>query len=467
MPLPGIALLAAPQDWQILQRDAQGHGSMRLRLAGDPAPHGPGAAVQARLVEEASGAPVAAHLDWQDAARDGDGWTLRLERIPAGGLYRLETRLRRPGNAGDKRALRGDCRHHLGVGDLWLVAGQSNASGTGKGAANDPPELGLHQFTNAERWTLATHPLEDATGSLHPCTITSIFHGHSPWLAFARRLRARTGLPIGLIPCALGGSPLSLWVRDDGGPAKLTDNLLDMAAKAGDGAPRAAGIVWYQGESDAFDGSGAALAAYPTRFRAWVGLMRHSLGDASLPVVTCQLNCFDGGDAGLQRRWTALREVQRALAHDLPGVALVPTLDTALGDEVHNAAAAEVAIGERCADAALALAYRLPMAAAWPEAVAAAWLGSGRTRLAVTIVNRSGDWTPHRAIGDFAVEDAAGLIPCTGVIIDGTGIEVALVRPAGPGARLHVHAGATPRPALRDDAARCLVGGTLTLADQP
>lgn len=465
MPLPGIALLAAPQDWQIIQRDARGHGSLRLRLAGDPGPHGPGASVQARLVEEASGAPVALHLDWQDAQLDGTDWALRLERIPTGGLYRLETRLRRPGNGGDKRALRGDCRHHLGVGDLWLVAGQSNASGTGKGAANDPPELGLHQFTNAERWALATHPLEDATGSLHPCTITSIFHGHSPWLAFARRIRARTGMPIGLIPCALGGSPLARWVRDDGGPADLTDNMLDMAAKAGDGAPRAAGIVWYQGESDAFDGSGASLAAYPVRFRAWTALVRQRLGDPALPILTGQLNTFDGGDQERARLWTSLRDCQRRLARELPGVALVPTLDTALGDEVHNSAAAEIAIGERFADAALAGRYGLALAGAWPEAVAAAWDGPGRTTVTVTVANRSGDWTPARAISDFLVTDAQGLIPTTATIVAGTGISLQLARPAGPGALLHVHHGLVPRPTLRDDAGRCLVGGTLELAD--
>lgn len=455
MATPGITILAAPQDWQILQRCADGTADIPLRLAGDPAPHGPGAQVQARLVEEATGAAAAAHLDWQAAAADGDAWALTLEHVPAGGLYRIETRLRRPNATGDRRALRGDCRHHLGVGDLWVIAGQSNASGTGKGEAMDPPELGVHQFTNAERWALATHPLEDATGTRHPITITGIFHGHSPWLAFARRLRARTGLPIGLIPCALGGSPLASWVRDDGGPAALTDNCLDMVAKAGG----AAGIVWYQGESDAMDPTGAALAAYPARFRAWVALMRRRLGD--LPIITAQLNTYDS-HRPCAAAWTALREAQRSLARALPGIALVPTVDTALGDEIHNNAAANLAIGERFAATALALAYGQPVAAAWPEVVAAAWQDADRTRLVLVVEHRSGDWTPVDRIDDFTCVDATGPIPVAAVEL-GDALVVRLARPASAGAMLHIHAGLAPRPTLRDDAGRCLVGGSLVL----
>lgn len=460
MAIPGITIRSGPQDWQILQRDARGEAALELRLEGDPAPHGPGAAVQARVVEEATGAPPTRDLNWRSAVRDGDAWRLRLDGIPVGGTYRIETRLARPQNTGDRRALRGDCRHHLAVGDLWLIAGQSNASGTGKGAASDPPELGLHQLGNDERWRLATHPLEDATGTRHPITITSIFHGHSPWLAFARRLRARTGVPIGLIPTALGGSPMGRWIRDDGTPGDLTANLLEMARLAGG---RVAGIVWYQGESDAFDQSGAAVAAYARRFAAWSALVRQALGDSALPLITVQLHAFDGGDAGMPARWQAIRELQRRLAHELPRTALVPASDVVLSDEVHNSAAGNVMIGERCAEAALALAHGLPVAWAWPEAVAAAWT-AGRHELELTVAHRSGDWTPAQRIDDITASDAAGPLPVAQVE-PGEGIRIRLARPAGPGARVHINAGLHPVPTLRDDAGRCLVSCTLDLPD--
>lgn len=458
MTLPGITILDAPQDWQVLQRGADGTASLRLRLAGDPGPHGPDASVQARLVEEASGAPVLANLDWTAAVRDGDAWTATLAGIPAGGLYRIETRLARPQAAGDRRALRGDCRHHLAVGDLWIIAGQSNASGTGKGAATDPPALGVHQLGNDERWKLAAHPLEDATGSRHPVTITSIFHGTSPWLAFARRLLDRTGVPVGLIPTALGGSPMARWVRDDGSAADLTANLLDMVRLAGG---RVAGIVWYQGESDAGpDG----VPAFARRFQAWVGLVRRELGAPRLPVITCQLNGLDGAEPERARHWQAIRELQRGLAHAIPATALVPTIDAPLSDEVHNSSAANVMIGERCADAALALVHGRAVAWAWPEPVAAAWTAADRTACRIEVANRSGDWTPTRSVPDVAVSDRDGPVPLAGVV-PGAALAVRLARAAGPGACVHINAGLTPRPTLRDDAGRCLVSASLPLPD--
>jgi sialate O-acetylesterase len=459
MTLPGITILDAPQDWQILQRGSDGCAAIRLRLAGDPGPHGPGASVQARLVEEATGAALASHLDWTPARADGSIWTLDLERVPAGGLYRLETRLARPGASGDRRALRGDCRHHLGVGDLWLIAGQSNASGTGKGVAEDAPELGLHLFGNDERWRLATHPLEDATASRHPVTVTGIFHGHSPWLAFARRLRTRTGIPVGLIPTALGGSPLKRWINDDGSAADLTANLLSMARLAGSG--RVAGIVWHQGESDA---NADAAKTYAVRFSAWTALVRRELGDPGLPIITGQLNAHVGGNPAGAANWDAIREHQRALAHTIPRIACLPTVDEPLSDEVHNSAAANLAIGLRYADAALALVHGQALPWRSPEAVAASWVGSDRTRIRLRIEARSGDWTPTPAITDCTFSDCDGAVAVTTMAL-GDSVEMCLARPAKTGAMVRIHAGLAPRPTLRDDAGRCLLAASLALPD--
>jgi hypothetical protein len=125
-------------------------------------------AVFARLVQTGTGAPAAAHLDWQACETRADGtWSGELARIPAGGLYRLETQLRadRPAGLGGpycaEWAMRGDARDFLGVGDLWVIAGQSNAAGYGKAPVQDPPELGLHMFRASGEWALATHPLAD------------------------------------------------------------------------------------------------------------------------------------------------------------------------------------------------------------------------------------------------------------------------------------------------------------------
>ena len=64
---------------------------------------------------------------------DDQAWRITL-RVPTGGLYRLETRVRNPGmewrNTGDKI-------WHVAVGDLWVITGQSNAVGYGHGPVVD------------------------------------------------------------------------------------------------------------------------------------------------------------------------------------------------------------------------------------------------------------------------------------------------------------------------------------------
>ena len=251
-------------------------------------------------------------------------------------------------------------------------------------------------------------------------------------------------------------------MRDDGTPGDLTVNMLDLARRAGSG--RVAGLVWHQGESDAFDASGAAVAAYAARFRAWVALVRRELGDPGLAVLTGQLNAFTGGAPGLAGRWEAIRELQRALAHELPRTACLPTVDGGLSDEIHNSAAANVAIGLRFADAALALVHGLEVPWRSPEAVAAAWVGSGRTGIRLRIEARSGDWTPVQAITDCTVSDRDGPVPAA-TAIAGDELEISLARPAGSGAVVRIHAGLAPRPVLRDDAGRCLLAGSLRLPD--
>ena len=70
------------------------------------------------------------------------------------------------GGHGIEWAQRGDTRQHWGVGDVWLIAGQSNCAGYGKDPVEDPSELGVHLLGNDLHWDLATHPLNDSTNSL-------------------------------------------------------------------------------------------------------------------------------------------------------------------------------------------------------------------------------------------------------------------------------------------------------------
>ncbi|HET7558732.1 MAG TPA: sialate O-acetylesterase, partial [Limnochordia bacterium] len=298
MPL-GARIHDGPQPWQVIQRGLDGYAE--VTLAGEWVGAGPHT-VEVRLANEADNAPVPG-CDWRKAEPVGEhGWRAVL-RAPAGGPYRIESRLQQGTN---EWRLTGDKIHHVFVGDIWVIAGQSNAVGYGHGNVYDPPQPGVSVFGGNEAWRLATHPIFDPTGTVHLANRDGGWVDVSPWLAFGRTVRLQTGVPVGLIPAALGGSPLSAW--DPGaGEAVLYHNMAAFIRAAGG---RITGMLWYQGESDV----GADLAAtYLERFTRFVERFRADFG-AALPVLTAQLNRVLGADAGAQEGWSRVREAQRQAA---------------------------------------------------------------------------------------------------------------------------------------------------------
>jgi hypothetical protein len=303
---------------------------------------------QIRLVREDTGTAV---VDWMTAHQDGLDWELNFGPLPAGGLYRLETRMIYE-NDGATADLRGDMVHHLGVGDLFLVAGQSNATGYGMEPVYDPVELGLSVLRENGCWDLASHPLSDGTGSIHDGNLEDINPRHSPWLHFARLVKQHTGFPVGLVPVSLGGSPISRWDLTQGGD--LYKIMLKCAELCEDGP--FTGILWYQGCSDAMQG---LTTEYLEAFTRFVRDARHDLKNPELPVYTVQLNRdvypFDDPELSefyatdMAKRWGSLREMQRQAANKLRKVYIVPAHDLQLCDNVHNSAAANIVIGQRMA----------------------------------------------------------------------------------------------------------------------
>ncbi|MFA5865725.1 MAG: sialate O-acetylesterase [Phycisphaerae bacterium] len=467
MTIPGVTIDQGPMDWQVIQRDEKNVG--RLICRGAWATEEKDFSVQARLVDERTNLPAAIHLDWQDARIDPgvSRFEITMINIPAGGLYRIETRIRRL-RAKDPRPMRGDCIHHLAVGDIFIIAGQSNASGTGKGAADDGPALGVHLFANDEKWKLASHPLEDATSTRHPITVTGVFHGHSPWLAFGKRLLEKTGIPVGLIPCALGGSGLPLWVTDDAKPGVLFENMMDMVAKSGG---RVAGVLWIQGESDALCGQ---MDHYERRFRLFVSLLREKMGREDLPIFTGQVNRLvldpfrsdPAAEADWPRDWTQLREIQRRLTHEMDRVYLAVTIDCPLSDQIHNNAVAGVMVGHRFADLVLRHLHQRPLAAEFPEPSRVAFTDHSRRRIEVRFDHLSGDWTTGTGADVFYLEDETGAVAIHGIeICPDNRIYIQLACPAGPSPLLHAMYGLDPKVTLLDDAGRCLTPFSLPVKE--
>ncbi len=420
----GVILERGPQNWQIYQQNKRGTADIELggRWIADPGIKQ--AQVLVRVMDEAQMRTIGRAFDWTPAKTNPDGtWSIVLKRVPAGGLYRIETVVQFDG-CPVEWARRGDMRHHVGVGDVWVIAGQSNAAGYGKTPCPDAPELGIHQFHASGEWRLATHPLDDSTDTQYPANREGANASHSPFLAFARMVKRAVGYPIGLVPAALGGSAIASWAP---GPGSLFDNMLAYVRDAGGGCR---GVLWYQGESDT---AADSHPLYAKRFAQFVKHCRRAFRRPDLPVITVQLNRHRGAAPGdpSHAGWEAIREIQRQAARMVKGVEVVSALDLGLSDGIHNHSSANVILGERMAAAALGAAYGRPVKYRCPDLERVTRVAPD----AIELVFANVDVRLHYegaipAQFPFEVRDAAGVAPMKGWWVKGKDVlHIDLARP--------------------------------------
>jgi len=432
---PGCYIDRGPCDWQILQQEK---GSAEVGLAGSCLPSGEildRQRVFVRVVREDSSETV---LPWLQATlHKGKRWEVSLE-LPIGGLYRIETSLK-PDSLGIEYAFRGDTVHHVGVGELFAITGQSNSAGYGKDPIFDPPELGVHLLRNNGKWDLASHPLNDSTGSIHEVNAETINPGHSPYLSFARYLKRELNRPVGLIQCSLGGSSLGQWNPAESG--ELYRNLLEIVANCG----KLRGMLWYQGCSDT---TIALSQTYGERFANFVETLRQDLAAPDLPFFTVQLNRFvaDPGPWGMgDEGWSKVREAQRRAVKELPGVFVVPAIDLPLSDNIHNSSYGNLMLGERLAKSVLKHLFARDLNADAPDIAAALATGGRKLRLVFDNVSSrlyAFDLKPEDL--PLSISDESGEIEIKDYTIEGNEMLLRLSREPGVYGVVHYQHGANP-----------------------
>lgn len=367
----GVTITSGPREWEILQRNADGFA--RIEISGEyrcmrqsqelpltfTQEKDAGVVVKARIALEETGESV---LPWTNCEITAPGlWRMLWEQVPQGGLYRVETYMEYEGWNG-LSSTRGDMVHSIGVGDVFVIAGQSNASGRAKTPVQDAPELGVHVLRPSGKWALATHPLAETTGAIYLGNFENHNPGHTPWLHFAKRLKRELGIPIGLVPAAYGGSPLRWWNPSENGA--LFANMLELLGQC-QVQPKA--VLWYQGEAEGYENGSET---YLQRFTQLVEATRDQLHSPELPWITVQLNrCVVQQEEALDRHWGRMREAQRQAMHTLKGVYTVPANDVSLYDFIHNSSEGNLIVGERCARCALAELYGKPVDWRAPEPV--------------------------------------------------------------------------------------------------
>ena len=194
---------------------------------------------------------------------------------------------------------------------LYLLIGQSNMAG--RGVMDDVATQAhprVFKFTKENAWAPATDPLH-----FDKPTIAGVGLGSSFGRAMAD---ASPDATIGLIPCAVGGTPLSRWSKGGDLYAQAL-NRTKLALK--DGTLK--GILWHQGENDS--GNEALAKSYGERLAKLVQDIRADLGAGEIPFVAGKLGEFlmrEDKD-GKPSRWALVNEQIGAMPKSVPNSAAV------------------------------------------------------------------------------------------------------------------------------------------------
>ncbi|MCL4841589.1 MAG: hypothetical protein KJZ79_07110 [Bryobacteraceae bacterium] len=340
--------------YQVVQRDAENRGVFRVeglaakQLAGRP--------VEARLVRAGL---VVEGFDWRQAGQvSGEQWRAEISRVPVGGPYRVELRV--TGAAGIRSV------EPLLVGDLWMLAGQSNMQGVGNLKDLPAPSALVYSFNMADQWVPAEEPLhrlQDAVDSFHwrtnpgePKTplsgealrksIASRVKGAGVGLPFALEMVRRTGVPVGLIPSAHGGTSMDQWspsLKEQGGASLYGGMLRRFRATGG----RIAGVLWYQGESDANPKASPVFAA---KFQSLIEAIRVDFQQPDLPFYYVQIGRHVN-DANIAE-WHVVQDAQRRVETLFRNVGMTTAIDLELDDGIHVGTDAFPALAARLANLA-------------------------------------------------------------------------------------------------------------------
>jgi sialate O-acetylesterase len=343
-----VRVTSGAVDDQVFQRTGAGAD---IALAGAAQ----GKAIEARILRKHE--PV---RDWaQLATVSGGAWKGVLSAVPTGGPYRIELRV-----AGANEA--GAVIQNVLVGDLWVLAGQSNMEGVGDLVNTPLPSEMVHNFDLSDRWAIAEDPLHNLPGAVDRVHwrknaqgevrrlegaalaqfIANRKKGAGLGLPFGLEMARRTGVPVGLVSCAHGGTSMAQWdpaLKDKGGDSLYGAMLRRVRLVGG----KVTGVLWYQGESDA---NPKAAPLFQNKFEQFVKAVRDDLLSPGLPFYYVQIGRHASAASFVE--WNSVQESQRLAETTIPRSGMVAAIDFSLDDGIHVSTPDHTRLGRRLANLA-------------------------------------------------------------------------------------------------------------------
>jgi sialate O-acetylesterase len=358
------------EDFQVIQRQVDNTGSCVVSIPPDRNESN----FHLHVVDEAGRIWMDQQVDVQHS--NSSGPYVSIENIPVGGPYTLELSSR-TGDKGPAIIFR-----RILVGDIWILAGQSNMYGIALAEEPLPALPYLNMLNNLmfeadSHWCAGIPPIARVPKRFAPFDLKTQYPGITdaqinqqlaasvpvggigPSYFFAQELyEQNSGVPIGVIPCALGAA-LAVW-----DPEKRSENrygfLFQQVMRAGG---RVKGMLWYQGEQDAIFGDEQKTVTkpsliYPTstyadQFKRLVEALRSDFRNPHLVVITAQICRHHHGEKSRYRFWEQIRETQRLIPGQIPQVHTIPTIDLDLVDGLHLDYWSQKRLGKRMAHLAL------------------------------------------------------------------------------------------------------------------
>jgi hypothetical protein len=323
--------LSSPLDYQVFQRHTATAGKIIVESLLETTARGTLTnldKLEARLVDTSTNNKSSG--DWQPLPFDNRVRRFRAEiSAPAGGWYRLEVRL-----SGGGQIISEAVVQHVGIGEIFVIAGQSNSANHGEEKQQAKSPL-VVAFGNG-RWQPAADPEPGASGK-----------GGSFMPAFGDAMVEKFKVPVGLVPIGVGSTSVREWLP--GGDAiaappdtghnvictgsnswvctgELFDRITTVEKQFGPDGFRA--LLWHQGESDSHEPADRQIT--PAQYRQYLQRIIEASRTAAgwrVPWFVAQASYHNPDDQGSPE----LRAAQKSLATD--GIALAGPNTDELGPE--------------------------------------------------------------------------------------------------------------------------------------
>jgi sialate O-acetylesterase len=281
------------------------------------------------------------------------------------------------------------------IGDVWLCSGQSNMDMQLKpflpwllGAMHYEQEIANALYPQIRLYDLQTNfaatPMKDGEGAWSVCSPLTVPDYSAVAYFFARDIFLQRRIPIGLVVSSIGASTAQAWTsRDTLAAVPLlqqkylypydtsarSKEVLD-ATVTFDKVARPtllynamiyplrhlslSGILWYQGESNRWDGP-----VFTRLLAAMVRNWRHLFNQGDLPFYYVQVAPYNWQENKPEAfEYAELREAQANLRQQVPATAMAVTMDIADPNDLHPRNKQDV--GYRLARLALEHTYKVP-----------------------------------------------------------------------------------------------------------